>query len=163
MALFKRADLKAKGLTDDQIEYLMTESNRALASDYSPKSDIEAQIAAATKAAQATDYTQTEEYKALTSRASKADQLEAYMTKDFEGVKKPYLDIVWGKLDHGEKHKPYGEQVTELREALPDLFAAEKKEDEQPTKPQFGAPTTGNMPTGDKKTRLDDIWFGKKG
>ena len=163
MALFKRADLKAKGLTDDQIEYLMTESNRALASDYSPKSDIEAQIAAATKAAQATDYTQTEEYKALTSRASKADQLEAYMTKDFEGVKKPYLDIVWGKLDHGEKHKPYGEQVTELRGALPDLFAAEKTEEEQSTKPQFGAATTGNMPTGDKKTRVDDLWFGKKG
>ena len=161
MALFKRADLKAKGLTDDQIEYLMTESNRALASDYSPKSDIEAQIEAAKKAAQTTDYTQTEEYKALASRASKADQLEAYMTKDFEGVKKPYLDIVWGKLDHGEKHKPYGEQITELRGALPDLFAGEKSEPS--TKPQFGEPTSGNMPTGDKKTRLDDIWFGKKG
>ena len=36
--------LKEKGLTDEQIEYLMTESNRALAANYLPKSEVQEQI-----------------------------------------------------------------------------------------------------------------------
>ena len=51
MALFKRQDLKAKGFTDDQIEYIMTESGRSLASNYTLKSDVQAQIDAAVAAA----------------------------------------------------------------------------------------------------------------
>ena len=47
MALFKRPTLKDKGLTDDQIEWLLTESNRALAANYMPKSDLQEQIDAA--------------------------------------------------------------------------------------------------------------------
>ena len=30
MALFKRPDLQAKGLNDEQIDYIMTEANRSL-------------------------------------------------------------------------------------------------------------------------------------
>ena len=49
MALFKRTNLKDKGLTDEQIEYVMTESGRALG-DYELKSNIQAQIDEAVKA-----------------------------------------------------------------------------------------------------------------
>lgn len=44
MALFKRSELKKQGLTEEQIDYLMTESNRALANDYMLKSDAEEQL-----------------------------------------------------------------------------------------------------------------------
>lgn len=156
MALFKRADLKAKGLTDEQIEYLMTESNRALSADYAPKSDIQAQIDAAKAAAPApTDPTQTKEYLEL---AGKAAKLEAFQTEDFSSIKKPYRDIVWDKLDHGDKHKPYAEQMTELATSLPDLFNTPKEQPPEPNKPHFGAPTQGQMPTGKEGPSFMDGW-----
>ena len=156
MALFKRADLKAKGLTDDQIEYLMTESNRALSADYAPKSEIQAQIDAA-KAANPTnaDPTKSEEYIKL---AGKAAKLEAFQTDDFSSVKKPYRDIVWDKLDHGDKHKPYAEQITEMATAMPDLFQTTEQPPKEPDKPHFGAPTQGQMPTGKEGQSFMDNW-----
>ena len=51
MALFKRADLEAQGFSKEQIEYIMTESGRSLASNYTLKSDVQAQIDAAVAAA----------------------------------------------------------------------------------------------------------------
>lgn len=154
MALFKRTELKAKGLTDEQVEYLLTESNRALAADYAPKSDIQAQIDAA-KAAAPTDPTKSKEYQEL---AGKAAKLEAFQTDDFSSVKKPYRDIVWDKLDHGDKHKPYAEQITEMATAMPDLFQTTEQPQKEPDKPHFGAPTQGQMPTGKEGPSFMDNW-----
>ena len=44
MALFKRADLKAQGFTDEQIEYIMTESGRSLSANYTLTSDVQSKI-----------------------------------------------------------------------------------------------------------------------
>lgn len=151
MALFKRADLKAKGLADEQIEYLMTESNRALAADYAPKSDIDNIVAEKTKGAakKVEDY---DEYKALQAKYSK---LEAFSGDEFAAVKKPYRDVVWGQLDHADKHKEYAEQLKDLKTKMPDLFASEEK---APDKPVFGAPTQGKMPTGENGKSFMDSW-----
>ena len=156
MALFKRADLKAKGLSDEQIEFVMTESGRALG-DYELKSSVQAQIDAAVEAARGAEPTpvnvlETEEYKSLLAKNQK---LEAFQTEDFAVVKTPYKDMVWDKLDHAEKHKPYGEQLTTLAETMPDLFITQAEPQKMQ---QFGAGTQGSMPTGKETPSFADTW-----
>lgn len=157
MALFKRADLKAKGLTDEQIEWIMTEAGRSLAANYVTKSDSEAAVEAAKAATPDIDPTQSDEYLKL---AAKAAKLEAFQGKDFSEVKTPYRDMVWGQLDHSEGHKPYAEQLATVKETMPDLFSTEEKEEAQ--KPQFGTQTGGSMPKGDKTPSFGDLWGYKK-
>ena len=154
MALFKRADLKNKGMTDEQIEYIMTESGRALA-DYDLKSNIKAQIdeAVAKVQPQEINVLETSEYLAL---AEENEKLKAFGTEDFSVVKAPYKDIVWGKLDHGNDHKPYSEQLNALSETMPDLFTVQQ---EQPPKtPQFAGGTTGTMPKGNEVPSFGSLW-----
>lgn len=156
MALFKRADLKSRNLTDEQIDFIMTESNRALAENYSLKSDVKLQIEEALKN-NTVDVKATEEYKALLSENNKIKTLN---TKDFGVVKEPYKELVWEKLNHDDKHNPYSDQLKELAEIMPDLFI---KEESTPTgAPQFGTESQGTMPTGEKTTSFADIWgYGK--
>lgn len=160
MALFKRADLKAKGLSDEQIEWIMTEAGRSLAANYVTKSDSETAIEAAKAAIPEQDPTKSDAYLKL---AAKTAKLEAFSGTDFAGVKAPYKDMIWGQLDHEEGHKPYAEQLTAIKETMPDLFtAAEQEEKEESQKPQFGAPTGGSLPKGDKAPSFADVWgFGK--
>lgn len=158
MALFKRTNLKEKGLNDEQIEYIMTESGRAL-SDYELKSNVQSQIDAAIEAAkgdqpQAINPMESDEYKALLAKTQK---LEAFQTDDFAVVKAPYKDMVWDKLNHDEKHEPYAEQLKTLAETMPDLFIPQEPE-EQPKTPQFGAGTVGALPTGKKVESFGDVW-----
>lgn len=157
---FTRKFLSEHGVPEDQIDAIMAERNRTL-QDYIPKADVQAQIDAAVQAAHVDpeDPTQSEAYLKL---AAKAAKLEAFGGEEFSSVKAPYRDIIWEKLDHAEKHKPYAEQLTELQGSLPDLFiAAEKPED--PPKPQFGAPTGGTMPKGEGAPSFGDMWgFVKK-
>lgn len=156
---FTRKFLTEHGVPEDQIDAIMAERNRTL-SDYVPKSDVQAQIdaalAEAQKAAPPADVTQAPEYLELLGKTQK---LEAFQTEDFAAVKVPYRDIVWGKLDHAEKHKPYAEQLAELQSSLPDLFSTQ----EEPPKPQFGAQPQGAAPTGQKGPSFNDVWgFGPK-
>lgn len=159
MALFKRADLKAKGLNDEQIEWIMTEAGRSLAATYITKSDADAAVEAAKAALPEQDPTQSEEYQKL---AAKAAKLEAFQGQDFADVKAPYRDMIWGQLEHGADHKPYAEQLAAIRESMPDLFTQADETPEQP-KPQFGAPTAGSVPQGAGAPSFADVWgFGKK-
>lgn len=159
MALFKRADLKAKGLTEEQIEWLMTEAGRSLAANYVTKAESEEAVTAAQAAAQQ-DPTKSDAYVAL---AAKAAKLEAFQGEDFKGVKAPYRDMIWNQLDHGEDHKPYAEQLTAIRESMPDLFTTTAEKEEPPQKPSFGGPTVGNIPKGDGAPSFGDLWgFVKK-
>lgn len=156
---FTRKFLTEHGVPEDQIDAIMAERNRTL-SDYVPKSDVQSQIEAAVaeaqKAAPPADVTQAPEYLELLGKTQK---LEAFQTEDFASVKAPYRDIVWGKLDHAEKHKPYAEQLTELQASLPDLFSTQ----EEPPKPQFGAQPQGAAPTGKQGPSFNDVWgFGPK-
>lgn len=97
----------------------------------------------------------TEEYKKLLLTNQK---LTAFSSDDFNAVKKPYKDIVWEKLDHSEKHTEYKAQLEELKKTMPDLFAQEEQQPEEPKKPTFGAPTQGSAPTGDKGKAFGDYW-----
>lgn len=159
MALFKRADLKAKGLSDEQIEWIMTEAGRSLAANYVTKSDSEAAVEAAKAAQEEQDPTKSEAYLQL---AAKTAKLEAFQGTEFAGVKAPYKDMIWGQLDHSEGHKPYAEQLTAVKETMPDLFTAEQEKEEPLQKPQFGAPTEGSIPKGNNAPSFGDFWgFGK--
>ena len=156
---FTRKFLTEHGVPEDQIDAIMAERNRTL-SDYVPKADVQAQIdaalAEAQKAAPPADVTQAPEYLELLGKTQK---LEAFQTEDFASVKAPYRDIVWGKLDHADKHKPYAEQLAELQSSMPDLFSVQ----EEPPKPQFGAQPQGAAPTGQKGPSFNDVWgFGPK-
>jgi len=149
---FTRKFLIDNGVPEDKVDAIMAERNRTL-SDYIPKSDVQAQIDEAMKKAPApVNVTETEEYKKLMAENLK---IKALGSDDFAPVKTPYRDIVWDKLDHAEKHKPYSEQLGELSKNLPDLFNAPTPE---PDKPIFGGETKGNMPTGDAGKSFMDSW-----
>ena len=151
---FTRKFLTDHGVPEDQVDAIMAERNRTLA-DYVPKDDVQKQIndavAEAAKAAPLPDVTQMPQYIELLGKTQK---LEAFQTEDFSTVKAPYRDIVWGKLDHAEKHKPYAEQLTELQSSLPDLFETK----EEPPKPHFGAQPQGAAPTGKQGPSFMDSW-----
>ena len=154
MALFKRADLKSKGLTDEQIEFVMTESGRAL-SDYELKTAVQSKIDEAVKAVQPAEINVLESSEYLSLMAEN-EKLKAFGTEDFAVVKAPYKDMVWDKLDHGAEHKPYNEQLTALAETMPDLFATQQEEPKQT--PQFAGGTAGTMPQGNEAPSFGKLW-----
>ena len=115
MALFKRADLQAKGLNPEQIEYIMTESGRSLSANYTPTSDVQAQIDAALKAAKVepVDPKTTPEYLEI---VKERDMLRTIGGDDFATVKPKFREQVFGMLDRGEKAKSIQEQLTGIKE-----------------------------------------------
>lgn len=157
---FTRKFLLEQGVPEDKIDNIMAERNRTL-NDYVPKSDVQAQIDAAVAEAQKNkpdevDVKTTPEYLELLGQNQK---LEAFQTDDFATVKAPYRDIVWGKLDHAEDHKPYNEQIEEMSKTMPDLFIAQ----EEPPKPSFGVQPKGAAPSGNAGPSFEDQWqFTKK-
>lgn len=151
---FSRKFLLDNGVPEDKVDVILAERNRTLA-DYVPKSDVQAQIdnalAEAQKSAPEIDVKTTPEYLELLGQNQK---LTAFQTDDFAAVKTPYKDIVWGKLDHAEKHKPYAEQIEELKGTMPDLFVTQ----EEPAKPAFGTAPKGAAPTGNAGPSFMDGW-----
>ena len=157
---FSRKFLLDNGVPEDKVDVILAERNRTL-NDYVPKGDVQAQIDKALEAVKKdvpeVKVMESQEYKDLLSKTQK---LEAFQTDDFKDVKKPYQDIVWGKLDHAEKHKPYTEQIETLKETLPDLFVTPQ---EEPPKPNFGTAPKGAAPTGNGGPSFNDTWgFGPK-
>jgi hypothetical protein len=156
MALFKRADLKEKGFTDEQIEYIMTESGRSLSANYTLTSDVQARIDEAVQKATPApvDVKTSKEYLEL---ATERDMLRAIGGDDFQAVKPKFREQVFGMLDRGEDAKPVAEQLTGIREKYDEYFIQQ----EQPApKPQFGSPDKGKMPTGEQgdAAKISDIW-----
>ena len=151
---FTRKFLLDNGVPEDKIDVIMAERNRTL-TDYVPKSDVQAQIDKALAEDKVDppeiNVKESPEYMELLSKNQK---LEAFQTDDFKSVKATYKDIVWGKLDHAEKHKPYAEQIKELSETMPDLFVAQ----EEPPKPNFGTAPKGAAPTGNGQPSFMDNW-----
>jgi hypothetical protein len=153
---FSRKFLLDNGVPEDKVDVILAERNRTLA-DYVPKSDVQSQIDAALAEAQKSiqapeiDVKATPEYMELLGQNQK---LTAFQTEDFATVKAPYKDIVWGKLDHAEKHKPYAEQIEELKGTMPDVFVTQ----EEPAKPSFGTAPKGAAPTGNAGPSFMDGW-----
>lgn len=150
MALFRRKDLQEKGLSEEQIAYIMTEAQRALGADYVSKSESEEAVTKALEGAKS-DPTQSDEYLSL---LAKTERLEAMQGAEFGAVKAPYRDMVWNQLDHGQDHKPYAEQLEGLKTSMPDLFATA----EEPAKPEFGTAPKGSAPTGNSTPSFADVW-----
>ena len=144
MALFKRADLEAKGLNKEQIEYIMTESGRSLAANYTPTSDVQSQIDAAVKAVkpEPVDVKTTPEYAEI---LKERDMLRAIGSEDFQGVKPKFREQVYGMIDRSEKAKPIAEQLTAIKEKFEEYYIPEPA---PAPKPQFGSPDKGTMPKG---------------
>ena len=161
MALFKRADLKTQGFSDEQIEYIMTESGRSLSANYVLSSDVQSKIDEAVKAAQPApiDVKTTPEYSEL---QKERDMLRAIGGDDFAGVKPKFREQVYGMLQTGDDAKPISEQLTGIREKYDEYFI--QQEQPTPPKPQFGSPDKGAMPKGDEGavTAISKAWgFGK--
>ena len=161
MALFKRSDLKDKGFSDEQIEYIMTESGRSLSANYVLQSDVQGKIDEAVKAVTPApvDVKTSPEY---TELLHERDMLRAIGGDDFSGVKPKFREQVFGMLDRGEDAKPIGEQMTAIREKYDEYFLPQ----DQPTpKPQFGSPDKGAMPKGNEGAAdaISKAWgFGSK-
>lgn len=141
MAIFKRADLEAQGLTKEQADWVMTEGNRSLAANYTLKSDVQAQIdaAMATVKTDPVDPTQSDEYKKL---LSERDMLRAIGGKDFESVKPKFREQVFAMLDRGDKAPAVAEQLQEISKKWEEYFLPpqepEKKKDDTPKNtPQY--------------------------
>ena len=151
---FSRKFLLDNGVPEDKVDVILAERNRTLA-DYVPKSDVQAQIDKALEENKATppeiNVKESPEYLELLGQNEK---LTAFQTDDFSSVKAPYKDIVWSKLDHAEKHKPYAEQIEELKGSMPDLFTTQ----EEPPKPNFGTAPKGAAPTGNAGPSFNDVW-----
>lgn len=156
MAIFKRETLKEKGLTDEQIDFLMSESGRALG-EYIPKSELQGHIDEAVKKLPPPtpiDPKSTEEYKKI---AEELAMTKALGGEDFASVKPKFRETVYKMLDHGEKHAPYSEQMKTVAEQYEEYFTQTQTE---PTtqKPQFGAAVEGQMPSGEKGASFADVW-----
>lgn len=124
---FSRKFLIDNGVPEDKVDIIMGERQRTLA-DYVPKADVQAQIdeALSKHKADPIDPKTTPEYMALVAENSK---LKAFQTEEFSVVKDPYRDIVWDKLNHEKDHKPYAEQLTEIKTAMPDLFVVQEQQE----------------------------------
>ena len=135
MALFKRPDLEAQGFSKDQIEYLMTESNRSLAANYILKSDVQAQIEEAVKGVQpaSVDPTTTPEYKAI---LEERDMLRTIGGDDFSSVKPKFREQVFKMLDRGENAAAVADQLTGIKGNYEEYFISEEGQKQQNT-PQF--------------------------
>lgn len=150
MALFKRSTLKEKGLTEDQIEFIMSESARSL-TDYTLKSEVQAQIDAAVDAAKTgftPDIKNSEEYKALQGEFDAYKERQTAKASDeFKGVKAKFFDAVYDKID---KSKPIPEQLTAIKAEYEEFFEPETdpKQQENANKPTFGGRSEGGMPQG---------------
>ena len=166
MALFKRSTLREKGLNDEQIEYLMTESGRALAADYMAKADLQTQIDAAVETAkqgwkpEPVNVKESDEYKKLEADLAR---VRAVNSEDFASIKPKFRETVYGLLDHAEGAKAIAEQLNDVKKDYEEYFLPSQNPTPAPQqgKPIFGAPTEGRMPTGEKKSTLESIWFKK--
>ena len=156
MALFKRADLKAQGLTDEQIDFVMTEGNRSLSANYTLTSDVQGKIDAALEAAKTApvDVTQSEEYQKL---ANERDMLVLVNSEDFATVKPKFRMDVGKMIDRSEKAPAIADQLKTIGEKYEEFFLPQQTET-PPDKPVFGAPTQGSAPTGKTGSSFSDTW-----
>ena len=164
MALFKRPDLEAQGLTKEQIEYIMTESGRSLSANYVLASDVQSRIDEAVKAVkpEPVDVKTTPEYMEV---VGERDMLRAIGGEDFASVKPKFREQVYGMLQTGTDAKPVAEQLTGIRENYEEYFLpAEQPQPNQPKNlPQYSQNPgrTGNNPESEEDKlvkQLSEQW-----
>ena len=150
MALFKRADLKAQGLTDEQIDFVMNEGNRSLAKNYTLTSDVQSQIDTAVQAAKAEpmNIKDSDDYKALQGEFDAYRAMQAARQSDeFKDVKPKFFETVYGMVNRGDGAEPVDKQLEGMRKEYEEYFTPGQQPNNKPT---FGAPVEGSMPKGEQ-------------
>ena len=159
MAFFNRKTLTEKGLTEEQITYIMAESGRKLAADYEAKSDFADRLAAELEKAKTApvNVEESEAYKAL---AAERDMLRALGGEDFAAVKPKFREAAYKMIDRADGAASLEDQLKGIREKYEEYFI----QDPTTTAPalQFGAGVKGAMPTGNQKPDISELWFGKR-
>lgn len=140
MALFKRKDLESKGLNEEQINFIMTEGNRALAADYLPKSsmqeEIDKAVAQARESTPPPDVKSTPEYAEL---AAERDMLRAIGGDDFSGVKPKFRETVYKMLDRSDGAPAVPDQMKQIATEWEEYFSPAEQ-------PRQNSPVFSNQP-----------------
>lgn len=157
---FTRKTLQSYGLSDEQIEKIMTLHGTSMA-DFIPKSDVQAQIEAAkAEAGKDVDISNNAEYLKV---VGERDMLRAIGGKDFESVKPKFKEQVYNMIDRSEGAKALGEQLQNIQKDYEEYFIKKAEANEpQPKTPQFGSADTGRMPSGQEKPTFESLWGFKK-
>ena len=161
---FTRRTVAGYGLTDEQLEKVMTLYATSLA-DYIPKSELQERISAAVADAQknapAPNVKESDDYKALQQEFEGFKRkVETSAELKRGGVKDKFLDNVYALLEEG---RPAAEQLAAIREQYEEYFNP-AEQPASPPAPQFGAEVRGQMPTGKTGSSFMDVWgYDKKG
>lgn len=159
---FTRRSLSAMGLSEEQVEKVMTLHGTSMA-DFIPKSELQAKIEEALadaqkNALQNVKVKETDEYKAV---AEERDMLRALGGDDFSSVKPKFRETVYKMLERGENAPPIPEQLKTVAEKYEEYFTPTEQ---PPAAPQFGAEVKGQMPAGKTGASFMDVWgYDKKG
>lgn len=155
---FTRKTLQSYGLSDDQIEKIMTLHGTSMA-EFVPKSDVQAQIdAAKAEANKNIDITGNADYLKI---VGERDMLRAIGGKEFDNVKPKFREQVYNMIDRAEGAKPIDEQLGGIQKDFEEYFV--KKEEPTQTKtPQFSSVDNGRMPSGTEKPTFESLWGIKK-
>lgn len=155
MALFKRSDLEAQGLTKEQIEYIMTESGRSLSANYTLNSDVQARIDDAVKTVkpEPVDIKTTPEYIEV---VRERDMLRTIGGDDFATVKPKFRETVFGLLDRGEKAAAIPDQLSGIKEKYEEYFVSDEpaKTDKKDTPQYSREPGRGNVNPESEEDKL---------
>ena len=155
MALFKRPDLEAQGLSKEQIEYIMTESGRSLSANYTLNSDVQARIDEAVKAVkpEPVDVKSTPEYAEI---VRERDMLRTIGGDDFANVKPKFRETVFGLLDRGEKAAAIPDQLSGIKEKYEEYFVSDEpaKPDKKDTPQYSREPGRGNVNPESEEDKL---------
>lgn len=161
------AILSDESLTaDERTEKVFTLYGQALDDGYLSKSAAQAAQNAAVEAARAEalkdvhapNVKDSDEYKALQGQydADKA-MWAARSSEDFADVKPKFFEQVYRMIDHAEGAKPVKDQLSEIAGKYEEYFTGSRQE-AQPAKPSFGAPTQGSAPSGRTGPSFMDTW-----
>lgn len=155
MALFKRSDLEAQGLTKEQIEYIMTESGRSLSANYTLNSDVQSRIDDAVKTVkpEPVDIKTTPEYIEV---VRERDMLRTIGGDDFATVKPKFRETVFGLLDRGEKAAAIPDQLSGIKEKYEEYFVSDEpaKHDKKDTPQYSREPGRGNVNPESEEDKL---------
>ena len=156
MALFKRPDLEAQGFSKEQIDYIMTESNRSLAANYVLKSDVQAQVDAAKNAAkpEPVDPKTTPEYIEL---AKKNDMLQTIYGEDFAQVKPKFRETVFGMLDRSDNAKPIAEQMVGIKEKFEEYYFPDAEQPKNTPQYSQNATRTATNPVSEEDKLVAEL------
>lgn len=105
---------------------------------------------------QPNNFKESKEYKDMSARIQEYEKKDTIRTLTDKGVKsEKYAEMLMSKLD---AEKDFDEQVNSWKEEYADMFNIEHEEQQDTSKPQFGASTKGQMPSGKESSSFGSYW-----